>query len=207
MRTYEERYVIKENYTLIPPQIYVTRDIIRNSVLHCYKTLNMLDKPLIENGAGFLSSIIELANLSSLVGNVLGAGYVKQCPDIYERNKPNTFPDLIPKNERYTGIEIKTAINRNCPKGHLPKEGYYLIYRYCLTDENGQCNYENRDNWNTVTIWEIRCGYLKNENFCISNTVKDSGKTAAINISSLNKLLQLYFDPYLCPYDKYKKIY
>ena len=207
MRTYEERFVKKESFLKIPNDAFVNKDIIRKSVLHCYSTIDSIDENLRLNGAPSLSELIERANLSSFIGNILGTGYEKNSDGIYMRNKPNSFPDLIPCNKNYTGIEIKTAYNRNCPKGHLPKEGYYLIYRYDLTDENGQKNTGEESNWKTVTIWEIRFGFVSTDGFCFSNTKKDSGKTASINISSLNKLPVLYFDPYISPYQKTREIY
>lgn len=204
MRTYENRYENKEGYKHISEDTPISKSMIKQSVLHCYKTLNMLDDTLSISKVGKFSELVELANLSSIIGNILGAGLAEYSEGIYKRNKPNSYPDLIPNCSEYKGIEIKTAFNRNCPKGHLPKEDYYLIYRYLLTDENGQCNIEDIDKWNTVTIWEIRFGYLKENDFCVSNTKKDSGKTAAINISSLNNMSLLYFDPYLCPYSNSK---
>ena len=41
--------------------------------------------------------------------------------ETYYRNKPHTYPDLIAADKTLPGIEIKTAILKNSPKGHQPK--------------------------------------------------------------------------------------
>ena len=98
------------------------------------------------------------------------------------------------------------ALEKNKPKGHLPKEGYYLTCRYVLADEFG--NYrQGRENRGTVVwIWEIRFGYLLESHFNSSNTEGDSGKTAVINSQGMNELKVVYFDKNRLPFKSYSKI-
>ena len=168
--------------------------------MHTYETLDMIDQNLVSRGSQKLSSLVELANLSSIVGNLLGAGCAEYSQGTYYRNKPHTYPDLVAIDKTLPGIEIKTAILKNSPKGHQPKPGYYLTYRYCLTDENGHRNESEKEFWDTVTIWEVKMGYLNENDFSCSNTEGDSGKTAVIKTASLNAMPLLYFDPTLVPY-------
>ena len=107
---------------------------------------------------------------------------------------------MIATDNKHPGIEIKTALVKNSPKGHLPKAGYYLTYRYCLTDPDGNRNAGTEDTWDTVTIWEVKLGYLEEDDFSRSNTHGDSGKTAVIKTSSLNKMPLLYLDTSIIPY-------
>lgn len=200
MRKYEDKYVIKRNYSSIPSKMNVTENVIRQSVIHCYDTLDMIDQNLTQRGACKLSGLVELANLSSIVGNLLGAGFAENSNNCYIRNRPHTYPDLISVNNALPGIEIKTALLKNSPKGHQPKPGYYLTYRYCLTDENGHRISGTENSWDTVTIWEIKFGYLEAEDFSCSNTDRDSGKTAVIKTTSFNKMALLYLDTELIPY-------
>lgn len=124
----------------------------------------------------------------------------KNSQEIYKRNKPHTYPDLIYTDESEGGIEIKVALETNKPKGHLAKEGYYLTYRYVLTDSNGNYKKGKDNRGNTVTIWEVKFGYLNLEDFAFSNTAGDSGKTATIITEKLNKMHLLYFDESCVPY-------
>lgn len=200
MRKYEEKYVVKRNYDSIPSNISLTEDVIRGSIVHCYETLDMIDLNLVAKGASKMSNLVELANLSSIVGNLLGAGFAKYSHGCYYRNKPHTYPDLVATDETKPGIEIKTALLKNSLKGHQPKSGYYLTYRYCLTDENGHRLECQEDLWDTVTVWEVKFGYLSEKDFSCSNTAGDSGKTAVIRTTSLNTMKLLYLDTELIPY-------
>lgn len=200
MRKYEEKYSIKRNYAILPNDVTVTEEMISGSITHSYETLDMIDQNLVAKGTHKLSNLVELANLSSIVGNLLGAGYAENSNGLYYRNKPHTYPDLVATNTDAPGIEIKTALLKNSPKGHQPKPGYYLTYRYCLTDENGHRVPGNEENWDTVTIWEVKFGYLSKEDFSCSNTEGDSGKTAVIRTASFNHMTLLYLDTELIPY-------
>lgn len=199
MRKFEDRYLIERNFNF-DSNIKFTPALLKGSIQHTYETLDMIDQNLVNRGSQKLSSLVELANLSSIVGNLLGAGCAEHSNGIYYRNKPHTYPDLVATDKSLPGIEIKTALLKNSPKGHQPKPGYYLTYRYCLTDENGHRNIGEEDFWDTVTIWEVKMGYLSKEDFSCSNTEGDSGKTAVIKTASLNKMPLLYFDSSLVPY-------
>ena len=45
---------------------------------------------------------------------------------------------------------------------------------------------------NIVWIWEVRFGFLDVEDFSVSNTEGDSGKTAPINSNGWNKMNVLF---------------
>lgn len=199
MRKFEDKYLIKHNFNF-DSCINLNEEIIKGSVTHCYETLDMIDQNLISKNSAKMSSLVELANLSSIVGNLLGAGCAEYSHGLYFRNKPHTYPDLVASDDNFPGIEIKTALLKNYPKGHQPKPGYYLTYRYCLTDENGHRHKGHENEWDTVTIWEIKFGYLNADDFSCSNTDGDSGKTAVIKATALNKMPLLYFDSELVPY-------
>ncbi|XZH99036.1 hypothetical protein ACSXEK_04485 [Clostridium perfringens] len=199
MRIAYENYILKDNFDSFK-DLPLTTNMIINSIKHCYSTLDLIDSHLINNGSLPLSQLVELANLSSIVGNLLGEGFAKNSDGIYTRNKPHTYPDLIYTNETNGGIEIKVALESNKPKGHLAKEGYYLTYRYVLTNRLGSFTKGKDNRGDTVTIWEIKFGYLTLDDFSISNTAGDSGKTAVIKTDSLNKMKLLYFDDKCVPY-------
>lgn len=200
MRTFVDGYLIERNFIFDPTQVLVTKEAIKGSIVHCYETLDMIDQNLVSKGVSKLSSLVELANLSSIIGNLLGAGYADYSHGFYLRNKPHTYPDLIATDDKYLGIEIKTALVKNSPKGHQPKPGYYLTYRYCLTDEHGHRNPSEESLWDTVTIWEVKFGFLNAQDFSCSNTDGDSGKTAVIRTSSFNNMKLLYLDTEIIPY-------
>lgn len=199
MRTASATHILHSNFKDLN-DLPITPQMVIGSINHCYSTLDMIDTNLVENGAAPLSQLVELANLSSIVGNLLGEGFAKHSSNIYMRNKPHTYPDLIYTDNSLGGIEIKVALETNKPKGHLAKEGYYLTYRYVLTDSNGNYTKGKDNRGTTVTIWEVKCGYLSLDDFSLSNTDGDSGKTAVITTSALNSMPLLYFNADCVPY-------
>lgn len=176
------------------------------AVNQTYEIIDAIDKRLVSIGADRLSHLVELANLSSMLGNILGAAFAVSSDGIYRRNKPNTYPDLLSENtSQYAHIEIKTALENNGLKGHLPKEGQYLTFRYVLASDDGTYIKGRNNRGSAIWIWEIRTGYLQPSDFSISNTPGDSGKTAVIRADGMSKLNILYFDPRYSPWSDKKK--
>jgi hypothetical protein len=183
--------------------IGLSHDQLTAAVLGTYRLLDRIDATLVSDDVEPLCQMVELANLSSMIGNVLGAELAKASNGLYVRNGPHKFPDLIPahSNAAKSGIEIKMALNRNNAKGHLAKEGHYLTCRYLLTGETGEPCVEkvDRSKARRAVVWELRTGYLKDEHFNISNTEGDSGKTAVINAAGMEALKVVYVDLEMIP--------
>ncbi len=166
----------------------------------CYRTLDVIDEQLVSHGSCPISQLIELANLSSMVGNLLGAGLADASEGLYVRNRPHCFPDLLPKDPHKIELEIKIALEKNRPKGHLPKPGTYITFRYVLGDNKGRFIRGKNNRGDTVWIWEVRVGVLKAEDFAISSTDGDSGKTANIKNDVFDAMPLVYRDDELIPY-------
>ena len=174
---------------------------ILGALNHVYETIAIIDSQLDTNNSPKLSSLVELANLSSIIGNLLGAGIVISSDGKFTRNAPHTYPDLLSTNRNYPDIEIKLALERNLPKGHLPKEGVHLMVRYVLTND-GVYTHGKDKRGDIIEIWEVKIGSLKESDFTFSSTVRDSGKTAYIKTSSLNQMTLIYYNPSLVPYKR-----
>lgn len=183
----------------------LTIDVLSDGVKYAHEILDTLDLTLIERGSPRISRLVELANFSSMVGNLLANGIVQTSDGTFERAGPHKYQDL-----RATGstsdaenIEIKVALEKNKPKGHLAKAGYYLTCRYVLGDQDG--GYDRDQRGEVAWIWELRFGYLEEVHFSISNTDGDSGKTATVNGAGMTQLAVVYFDPRFCPYVRTRK--
>lgn len=162
-----------------------------------YRTLDLLDGQLGEAGLAPFAELVELANLSAMMGNLLGAAIARHSSGSYERSGPHKYQDL-----RSTGggehIEIKTALETNKPKGHLAKPGLYLTFRYVLAARDG--SYERGKRGDTAYVWEVRFGKLTQRDFDESNTPGDSGKTAVIKTDVLKQMERIYFARDFFPY-------
>ena len=192
MKTLASNYVGKKsNYK----GSKLSNDTLQVAVDKSLEQIEMFDSMMRESAGESLVSMMEMANISSMFGNFLamnisqGEGYIK--------NAPHTFPDLVAVDQKKVkDIEIKVSLERNLPKGHLPKAGEYLICRYSLVDESGVLRQERGEH---MGIYEIRFGYLGLEDFNLSSTANDSGKTATIKTESLRQMGLLYFNPLLDP--------
>lgn len=172
-----------------------------------YNTLDTIDEQLVARNSPPMSQLVELANLSSMLGNLLGAGLAESSNGKYKRNTPHTYPDLLPLKQGAVNLELKVALETNSPKGHLPKEGTYITFRYVLCGDEGKFLKGKENRGKTAWIWEVRVGRLSVEDFSISNTAGDSGKTAVIKTASFNKMFLVYFVPELLPYSSKQNIY
>ncbi len=180
---------------------------ILKTIQNCYRTLDTIDRQLLATGSPPISGILELANLSSMVGNLVCASLVEASNGLYVRNKPHHYPDLLPLKKPGIDLELKMALETNRPKGHLPKSGHYITFRYVLGDRLGNFTKGKDNRGDTVWIWEIRAGSLTEDDFDISNTQGDSGKTAVIKTKVFNSMPFLYFDSSLLPYSEKNKAY
>lgn len=173
------------------------------SIESCYATLDLIDDQLSSNSTA-IAEIVELANLSSMIGNLLGAGLAQASGGLYKRNRSHAYPDLIPQKPDGVELEIKVALEKNSPKGHLPKQGTYLCFRYVLGDKEGRYQKGKANRGNTVWIWEVKVGRIGTQDFAVSSTAGDSGKTAVIKTSVFNEMPLVYYVPEFLPYARNK---
>lgn len=174
-------------------------EVIAKAIDSAYHTLDLIDEQMSEQGSVPIADLVELANLSSMLGNLVGAGVADASNGLYERNGPHKYPDLLPLRDDIPGLEVKTALETNRPKGHLAKPGTYLTFRYVLL-RDGQYTRGKDSRGNTVAVWEVRFGELTVDDFALSNTEGDSGKTAVFKKEAFDRMALVYFDPVLLPY-------
>jgi hypothetical protein len=179
----------------------MTRLLVNKGIEYVYETLDKLDATLLEAGSPRMTGLVELANLSSIIGNLLATGIVKAGADVYGRAGPHKYQDLRAINLKdHRNAEIKVALEDNKPKGHLPKEGYYLTCRYVLGDQHGKYVKGKENRGDVVWIWEVRFGCLELKHFNVSNTAGDSGKTAVVNAEGMGALKVVYYDQRFSPH-------
>jgi hypothetical protein len=179
---------------------------LRRAILEVNELVDSVDMALINHGVNRLSQIVELANLSSMLGNIFAAAVEQNSDGIFRRNGPHKFPDLLSNKQGVSDIEVKIALETNKPKGHLIKTGRYLTCRYVLCDEAGHAMFDKSNRGSVPWIWEVRCGVLKDRHFSVSNTEGDSGKTAVVNKDGMDALRVVYLDGERIPYSNRSRI-
>jgi hypothetical protein len=75
-----------------------------------------------------------------------------------------------------------------------------MTFRYVLGDKSGKFVRGKETRGDTAFIWEGRIGTLTAEDFDLSNTEGDSGKTAVITTASFDAMSVFYFVPEFLPY-------
>ena len=182
----------------------LTHQSIRGAIENCCQTLDLIDSELARRNSPPVSQLVELANLSAMLGNLLAAGLVEHSNGVFSRNTPHAYPDLLSNVKGQAGVEVKTALEKNKPKGHLPKPGLHLTFRYVLCDRAGRFIRGRAKRGDTAFIWEVKVGSLRQSDYDVSNTEGDSGKTAVIKTAVLNAMTLVYYDPALLPFAKSK---
>ena len=188
-------------------ELGLSTTVIREAIQYTHQVLDLLDTSLIEASGDRLALLIELANLSAIVGNLFRSGVARASDGAFKSNSPHTFPDLVAATPGGLDIEIKVALEKNNPKGHLIKPGPHLTVRYVLANENGEYKRGNSNRGDVPWIWEVRVGILETTHFNFSNTVGDSGKTAVINALGMTTLAPVFVDLTKCPYPANGLIY
>lgn len=173
---------------------------ITGAIANTYRRLDLIDEQLVNAGAQPLAETVELANLSAMIGNLLRSALADGSEGRYRSNDPHKYPDLVSESDAASDLEIKIALETNQPKGHLPKPGHHLIFRYVLGNRRGE--YARGQRGNVAWIWEGRLGHLSAIDFAESNTPGDSGKTAVIKPRVLDAMTCVYYDRRFLPYAK-----
>lgn len=166
----------------------LTPHIVASAVTFVHRILDDLDRTLVTNGETRLAQMVELANLSAIIGNLLRTGVARASAGVFVANGPHRYPDLLCTKEGCGDLEIKVALETNKPKGHLVKPGPHMICRYVLGRGDGEYTPGKETRGDVVWIWEIRAGILREGDFNESNTPGDSGKTAVINAAGMSQL-------------------
>lgn len=129
---------------------------VADAIDFVYGTLDLIDAELLKRGGDRLAEILELANLSAIIGNLFRAGIVNASNGAFASNGPHKYPDLLAFNAGCSDTEIKVALEKNSPKGHLPKAGPHIIVRYVLGNADGSYVRGKEKRGNVVWIWEVR---------------------------------------------------
>lgn len=185
----------------------LTANVVASAITYTYQVLDAIDQRTADFGEPRLSQLLELANLSSVVGNLFGRGIARASDGRFERNRPHAYPDLLARADGCEDFEVKVALETNKPKGHLAKPGPHLTLRYVLAGPSGEYVRGKSDRGEVAWIWEVRVGRLELRHFNLSNTPGDSGKTAVINAEGMERLALVYLDLDRCPHSPRGRVY
>jgi hypothetical protein len=180
-------------------QVGFDREMLTGAIRYTYRILDSLDSTLIKADEQRLAGLLELNNLSAIVGNLFRAALAKASKGRFAANGPHKYPDLISKDRQFKDLELKVSLENYSPKGHLVKPGPHLTVRYVLGNEHGKCVPGKANRGTVIWIWDVRVGILTTAHFRVSNTKGDSGKTATVNAAGMEALKVVFLDLKRCP--------
>lgn len=171
---------------------------VRSAIERCHWKLDVLDTQMDNSTA----RVVGLRRLSLIIRNFIADGIETGSRCRYVRKSGHV---LTPTNNTGVPLAVKVALETNMPKerwpkGHLPKPGMYLTFRYVLCDKAGKFTRGKEARGEFACIWEARVGNLALTDFDLINTPGDSGKTAVIKTGSYDRMTLVYYHPGLLPY-------
>ena len=92
-------------------------EMIRDAIEYTHNVLDQIDHTLVSSESDRLADLIELANLSAIVGNLFRRGIATVSNGTFRANRPHTFPDLLANAPGTRDLEIKSPWKRTTPRG------------------------------------------------------------------------------------------
>src|ERR1700729_3803169 len=79
----------------------VDNGMIKGAIEYTYRVLDAVDSTLIGAGELRLAGLLELANLSAIIGNLFRCGFSNASNGRFIANGPHKYPDLISNDTRF----------------------------------------------------------------------------------------------------------
>lgn len=181
-------------------------DAIARAVEFAYRKLDLIDEQMRASGSRPIVGLVELPDLSSLVGDLFAAGVARASNGLYVQNGPDHYPSLLPLRQGFPELEVATALETDRPTSGSGKAGLYLTSRYVLADRDGTYTRGKDSRGDTVAVWEIRFGELGDGDFHVAGTRTGNG-SAKLRKEALDRMELVYYDPALLPYARATGIY
>jgi transcriptional regulator with XRE-family HTH domain len=184
----------------------LTAGAVGRAIELAYGKLDLIDEQMRKAGSPPLARLVELADLSPLVANLLSASLAEASGGLYVQNGPDHSPSLLPLHHGLPEIEVAAALETNRPAGGGATTGTYLTFRFVLADRDGTFTRGKDSRGDTVAVWEARFGELGDDAFHVTGT-KNGGGSARLKKEALDEMELIYYDPELLPYAKPTGVY
>lgn len=175
----------------------LTPTMVARAVEFAYRRLDLIDVQMRSAGSRALGSLIDTVDLTATLADLLSAGLARTSNGRYVQNRRDHAPDLLPLHQGLPELELKAALETTLPPRGARGAGFYLIFRYVLTERDGSFRRGKESRGDTMTVWEVRFGELGEKDF-------RSGPrgSARLTREALEGMELVYYDPRLLPYAK-----
>ena len=160
-----------------------------------YRRLDLIDEQMRGAGSRPIGKLVDAVDLTATLADLLTAGIAGASNGRYVQNGRDHAPDLLPLHQGLPELELKVAFETTLPARGSRGAGLYLIFRYVLTERDGTFQRGKDSRGDTITVWEVRFGELRDEDF-------RSGPrgSARLTRDALEGMELVHYDPALLPY-------
>jgi hypothetical protein len=169
--------------------------MVAGAIDFAYRRLDLIDTQMRGAGSRPLGQLVDTVDLTATLADLLSAGVARASNGRYVQSGRDQAPDLLPLHQGLPELELKAALETTLPARGSRGSGLYLIFRYVLTDRDGSFRRGKDARGDTVTVWEVRFGELRDEDF-------RSGPrgSARLTRGALEGMELVHYDPALLPY-------
>lgn len=173
----------------------LTPAMVAGAIDFAYRRLDLIDTQMRGAGSRPLGKLVETADLTITLADLLSAGIARVSNNRYVQSGRDQAPDLLPLHQGLSELGLKAALETALPPRGALGGGFYLVFRYVLTEQDGSFSRGKDARGDTVTVWEARFGELAEKDF-------KSGPrgSARLTRDALEGMELVYFDPALLPY-------
>ena len=173
----------------------LTPAMVAGAIEFAYRRLDLIDQQMRGAGSKPLGKLIDSVDLTATLADLLSAGIARASKGRYVQNGPEQAPDLLPLRQGLPELELKAALETTLPARGSRGAGPYLIFRYVLTDRDGVFRRGKDSRGDTVTVWEVRFGELRDADFRSGPRGR-----ARLTRDALEGMELVHYDPALLPY-------
>ena len=173
----------------------LTPAMVAGAIEFAYRRLDLIDQQMRGAGSKPLGKLIDSVDLTATLADLLSAGIARASKGRYVQNGPEQAPDLLPLRQGLPELELKAALETTLPARGSRGAGLYLIFRYVLTDRDGVFRRGKDSRGDTVTVWEVRFGELRDADFRSGPRGR-----ARLTRDALEGMELVHYDPALLPY-------
>jgi transcriptional regulator with XRE-family HTH domain len=168
----------------------LTGGMVTRAIDLAYRKLDLVDEQIRGSGSRSIVSLVEDPDISWLVADLLSAGIARASNGLYVQSGPDHSSSLLPLRQGLPELDVAAAPETNRPAPAEPRSGLYVIFRYVLAERDGTFTRGKDSRGDTVAVWEVRFGELREYDFHVRQLKK----------GALDRMELVYYDPAFLPY-------
>jgi transcriptional regulator with XRE-family HTH domain len=180
-------------------------DTVTRAIDLAYRKLDLVDEQIRGSGPSSLVGLVETADFSSLLADLLSAGIARASSGLYVQSGPDHSSSLLPLRQGLPELDVAAALETNRTAIAAAKAGVYLTFRYVLAERDGTFTRGKDSRGDTAAVWEVRFGELREHDFHAPGA-RATGSTR-LKKEAMDRMELVYYNPELLPYARPTSVY